>query len=61
MFSILNHYLDYHRHNELSATLDEADEPHGNWRIIVVQSECKTELSYHIVVCWTTTRDSQLI
>ena len=55
-----NHYLDYHfalgkfsvcRHNELSATHDEVDEPHGNWRVIVVQSECKTELTYHVVVC----------
>ena len=27
----------------------EADEPHGNWRITVVESECKTELTYHVV------------
>ena len=29
----------------------EADEPYGNWRITVVQSECKTELTYHVVEC----------
>ena len=29
----------------------EADEPHGNWRITVVQSECKSELTYHVVDC----------
>ena len=29
----------------------EADEAHGNWRITVVQSECKTELTYHVVEC----------
>ena len=40
-----------YRHNELSATHDEVDEPDGSWRIIVVQSECKTELTHHVVVC----------
>ena len=29
----------------------EADETHGKWRITVVQSECKTELTYHVVEC----------
>ena len=29
----------------------EADEPHGHWRITVVQSEFKTKLTYHIVEC----------
>ena len=29
----------------------EADEPHGNWRITVVQSECKTKLTYHVIEC----------
>ena len=30
----------------------EADEPHGNWRITVIQSECsKTELTHHVVEC----------
>ena len=24
---------------------------HGNWGITVVQSECKTELTYHVVEC----------
>ena len=27
----------------------EADEPHGRWRITVVQSECNTELTLVIM------------
>ena len=51
----------FYRHNKLSATHDEVDESHGKWRIIVVQSKCKTELTYHVVVCIFSTRrrDSQ--
>ena len=48
---ITSHLESFHRHNELSDKDDEVDEPHGNWRIIVIQSECKTELSYHVIVC----------
>ena len=29
----------------------EKVEADGNWRITVVQSECKTELTYHVVEC----------
>ena len=48
---ITSHLESFYRHNELSATHDEVDEPQRNWRIIVVQSKCKTELTYHVVVC----------
>ena len=51
---IITSYLEsFYRHNKLFDTHDkvEADEPHGNWRITVVQSECKTELTYHVVEC----------
>ena len=27
------------------------NEPHGKWRLTVVQSECKTKLNYHVVDC----------
>ena len=27
------------------------NEPHGNWRLTVVQNECKTKLIYHVVEC----------
>ena len=39
--------------NYLPATHEEveADELRGNWRIAIVQSECKTELTYHVVEC----------
>ena len=48
---IASHLESFCRHNELSATHDEVDEQHGNWRTIVVQSDCKTELTYYVVVC----------
>ena len=44
------HLESFYRNNELSAT-DEVDELHGNLTILVIQSECKTELSYHVIVC----------
>ena len=50
---ITSHLESFYRHNLLFAIHEkvEADEPHGNWRITVVQSECKTELTYHVVEC----------
>ena len=29
----------------------EADKPHGSWRITIVQNECKTKLTYHVIEC----------
>ena len=42
------HLENFCRHNELFATHDQVDEPHGNWRIIVIQSDCKTEFTYYV-------------
>ena len=50
-WNITLHLENFYRINKLSVTRDEADEPQRNWRIIVLQSKCKTELTDHVVVC----------
>ena len=46
----MSHLESFYRHNELFATHEKV-EADGNLRITVVQSECKTELTYHVVEC----------
>ena len=48
---ITSHLQSFYRYNQLFVTnyKVEVDEPHGNWRITVAQSECKIELTYHAV------------
>ena len=50
---ITSNLESFYTHNLLFDTHEkvEADELHGNWRITVVQSECKTELTCQVVKC----------
>ena len=50
---ITSHLESFYRHDNQFATHEEveSDEPYGNWRTAVVKSECKTELTYHVVEC----------
>ena len=50
---ITSHLESFYRHNWLFVTHHkiEVDEPHRNWRITAVQSECKTELSCDVLEC----------
>ena len=52
---ITSHLESFYRHKLLFDAHErvEGDELHGNWRITVVQSECKTELNYHVVECFS--------
>ena len=54
--SILNHCLDYYiptgnfyRHYQVFATHEKIEADEGNWRITIVQSECKTKLIYYVI------------
>ena len=69
---IFHHYLDYHfvpgkflqaKTNLLPAKHDKVgvDEPDMNWRLTVVQSECKTKFTYHVVCVLNKNRHSSYI
>ena len=51
---IITSYLEsFYRHNYLLAKHDKVgiDEPDWNWKLTVVQSECKTKLTHCVVEC----------